>query len=80
MYLLMAYINGDWAIKGFDEHEECAVMFIDEIDKQFGEDTAFVVKMPDRSHKDPGSVQDILHNFDKLDLDEALQNFNNHNR
>lgn len=52
MYLLMAYIGGSWGIAGVDPHEEHAVLFIEQIDKQFGEGTAFVVKLPDKSHED----------------------------
>jgi hypothetical protein len=49
VFALFAYIDGQWGIAGIDPHEECAVMFIDQVDRRFGDGTAFVAKLPDKS-------------------------------
>lgn len=53
MYALFAHIGGEWGFAGIDPHEECAVLFIEAIDNQFGEGTAHVFKFPDKSDHSP---------------------------
>ena len=87
MYALFAYIGGEWGFAGVDPHEECAVMFIDEIDGQFGEGTAQVFKFPDKSNHNPTADEAEKHantenmkgllsalESGELDLDTALRN------
>lgn len=93
MYALFAYIGGEWGIAGIDEHEECAVLFIDMTDKTFGEGTAFVAKLPDKSNHSPtadaaehhatmASMQEMLKGLEdgNIDVDAALQNLNRRNK
>jgi len=87
MYALFAYIGGEWAFAGIDPHEECAVMFIEAIDRQFGEGTAQVFLFPDKSdhsptadkaeaHASTENMKGLLAALEKgeLDLDTALKN------
>lgn len=92
MYLLMAHVFGAWGIAGIDPHEECAVMFIEQIDKEFGEGTAYVVKLPDREdhtptadaaehHANASRMHDLLKGLQEgdVDLDAAFKNMLNEN-
>lgn len=89
MYALFAYVGGEWGFVGFDPHEGCAVGFIENVDQIFGEGSAFVAKLPDKSehtpigdsaakHLDFESMQQLLQSLEQgnLDLDQALKNFN----
>lgn len=80
MYLLLAYVSGTWAMVGVDPHEECAVNFISTVDSQFGDGTAFVVKLPDKDSETSESSEmvKLLNNLEngELDLDAALVDFN----
>lgn len=75
MYLLMAYIGGEWGMVGIEAHEEHAVEFISFIDNMFGEGTAFVCKLPDKSnHHNTDEIQkhvDLAAFLAKLDNNEV---------
>ena len=89
MYALFAYIGGEWGFAGIDPHEECAVMFINSIDGQFGDGTAQVFKFPDKdehtptsnaaeNHANTANMKGLLAALEKgeLDLDTAFRNLN----
>lgn len=93
MYALFAYIGGDWGFAGIDPHEECAVMFIDQIDGQYGEGTAQVFKFPDKSDHSPiadgaqhyataETMKAMLAQLEsgEMDLNDAFEQFNRHNK
>lgn len=93
MYALFAYIGGDWGFAGVDPHEECAVMFIEQIDRQYGDGTAQVFKFPDKSNHNPiadgaqnhanaESMKAMLTALEsgEIDLNDALEQFNRHNK
>lgn len=72
MYALFAYIGGVWGFAGVDPHETCAAFFIDNIDEAFGEGTAFVAKLPDKS--DHSSTNDVQAHADLAGLLTTLEN------
>lgn len=89
MYALFAYIGGDWGFAGIDPHEGCAVMFIESIDRQYGDGTAQVFKFPDKSGHNPTADEAEAHantenmkslltalESGELDFNEALENLN----
>lgn len=89
MYALFAYIGGEWGFAGIDPHEECAVMFIEAIDSQFGDGTAQVFKLPNKSEHTPtgdaaehhatmASMQDMLKALETntVDIDTEFRSFN----
>lgn len=88
MYPLFAFIGGQWYFGGIEPHEEHAVMFIEEMDNTYGEGTAQVYKLPDKSDHSPTADAAEAHaNFEsfknladaiesgELDLDTAFKNF-----
>jgi hypothetical protein len=86
MFVLMAHIGGVWGFAGVDPHEECAALFIDQMDTMFGEGTAFVAKLPHKDVTDGdgdleahGAMNELLKNVQSgnLDLDTAFAEFNN---
>lgn len=87
MYLLMAYINGEWGIAGFEPHQECAVNFISAIDEQYGDGTAFVCLLPDKEAEEAQKaghteLSKMLTTLEQgsFDFDAALANLNKHSK
>lgn len=86
MYVLLAYINGEWGIAGLEPHEECAVNFISAIDEEYGDGTAYVCFVPDKggptTSQKHTELPDMLANIEQgsYDFDTALAELNRNNK
>lgn len=93
MYAMFVYMGPQWGwnFVGIDPHEECAVMFIDAVDRQYGDGTAQVFKFPSKADPSDNSIffnaghadlSDMLMDVEqgKRDFDEALKELNEKNK